>query len=168
MKKPWESWIEKISSSLYKQIKLLVIILILVIFGNYIINVYYMMSSSCENVKAVNESMLQKIQDEIEMFAGTLDSISSALIYSPPVYDFFTMDDTERVVVEDDITTVVSNMNLIEKDIKRICLYDSEMKLIEGEEESWQKGILDLKNTKKIQFSNLYIQEKKWSRLLSV
>ena len=160
MKKPWESWIEKISSSLYKQIKLLVIILILVIFGNYIINVYYMMSSSCENVKAVNESMLQKIQDEIEMFAGTLNSISSALIYSPPVYDFFTMDDTERVVVEDDITTVVSNMNLLEEDIKRICLYDSEMKLIEGEEESWQKGILDLKNTKKIQFSNLYIQEK--------
>ncbi len=148
---------KRIRESLVLQLGIFAGIIMLVLAGAFGMTNWYINQSLRKGILESNHKILSQTADRIEEFRETLNHIAISLIYSPTIYDYFGQDSVDRVMFNEGVVDVFQNTMLLEEDILRIYLYDSNMRQIanmgssvenigEFEFENWEKDKLEFGN----------------------
>ncbi len=161
MKRLQQIILKRVPDSLQRQIKLLSVILLLALTGAYIVNIYYIASSNAQNIKVLNRNKMEQIKNEMEVYSENISHVASALMYSSPAYEYFTMDEVKRVVSRNELTSVFLNATMMEEDIKHICLYDGKKNMIAGSEIFLSEGKSNFSEQKggHLEFGSLFVSD---------
>lgn len=119
-----------------------------------------------ENILAMNEKILLQIDGKMEDFYSYINHVAAALVYSPTAYDYFNKNTMERIMAQDDLSTVFSNTVLMEEDIAGIYLYDKELNQIAGMGKLSEKPEQVSTLCTELEFGNLFYQKDGTSQYL--
>lgn len=85
-----------------------------------------------ENILSMNEKILLQINGKVEDYYSSVNHLATALAYSPTSYAYFTQSTKERILALEDLSTVFSNIVLVEENIVGIYFYDTDLNQIAG------------------------------------
>lgn len=77
-----------------------------------------------------NEMIATQLAERMEKFYEDVRNILSSMIYSPTVMDYYAADDTERVLMREDLVSMLSNTTTVQQNVEGIELYDLEGRLL--------------------------------------
>ena len=86
----------------------------------------YVKISVRNNIKDMNQTILEQTSGKIEDFYSSMNHIAASLAYSPLVTDYYEQDTRERVMSADELSATFSNAVLMEEEIRGIYLFDME------------------------------------------
>lgn len=153
--------LKRIPDSLQSQIKLLGFMLVLMLAGIYVMNIYYIAASNVQNIKTLNSNKMEQVENKIESYSENISHIASAMVYSSSAYEYFKMGEVDRIINKEELSSIFLNAAMLEEDIKHICLYDAEMNLIAGSEIFLGPGKMDSVDLEKnqMEFGNMYVSD---------
>lgn len=131
--------------SLHQKMQWLKNILLIMLFGTYIMNVHYVTTVNRQNIKSLNEGRMEQLVNEMDVYSEHMMDLASSLAYSSFAYEYFTMSQVDRVIHNEEAMDACYNVMAVEPDIRQIGLYDKKGSLIAGNSAFWSQKEIKLK-----------------------
>ncbi len=116
--------------SVFRQLSLMGIGLMLVLFLVFVASNGQMRAIQQENTLNTSRQLMVQVENKMEEYCQLMTQIATVTAYSPTIYAYFFQDSVERVISMEDVNTVFSNTILLEQNIAGIYIYDKKMDLI--------------------------------------
>lgn len=120
----------KPGKSLFLQIILFGATLFLLLGAAYLGTLRYMRNMNRERTIEFNEQILRQVQDEAQLYYETLNHVATTFAYSPTVYEYLTLPETERITARSSLDDMYTNIVLLENAIAEVYLYGEEMEFL--------------------------------------
>ena len=117
---------KRAGKGLKRQLIAFVFIILLSLAAAFIITNLYVKNSVRNNIKEMNQTILNQANGKIEDFYDSMNHIAAALVYSPITTAYYGEDEKERVLSADELSATFSNTILLEDNIAGIYLFDME------------------------------------------
>lgn len=120
----------KPGKSIFLQIILFGATLLLLLGAAYLGTLRYMGNMNRERTIEFNEQILRQVQDEAQLYYETLNHVATAFAYSPTVYEYLTLPETERITARSSLDDMYTNIVLLEDAITEVYLYGEGMEFL--------------------------------------
>lgn len=117
---------KRAEKGLKRQLFAFVFIILLSLTAAFIITNLYVKNSVRNNIKEMNQTILNQANGKIEDFYDSMNHIAAALVYSPITTAYYGENEKERVMSADELSATFSNTILLEDNIAGIYLFDME------------------------------------------
>ena len=120
----------KPGKSIFLQIILFGATLLLLLGAAYLGTLRYMRNMNRERTIEFNEQILRQVQDEAQLYYETLNHVATTFAYSPTVYEYLTLPETERITARSSLDDMYTNIVLLEDAITEVYLYGEGMEFL--------------------------------------
>ena len=117
--------LKKMKNSLLLQLIAFAALILFFLTAAFVITREYSGQMLRDRTIELNDRLLQQTESKIIKFYETVNDVATAMVYTPAVYEYFSMDPVTRVMMSEEIGAIFSNTVLLEGSIAGIYLYDT-------------------------------------------
>ena len=121
-----------LKKSLFIQLTALTSAIMLFLLSAFVFTNRHIKREAERNTLELNDKVLSQIEKNVEDYDSIINHVATIFAYSPTIYKYFTQDSMSQVISMEDVSTVFSNIALLEKNISGVYLFDKNMKRLAG------------------------------------